>query len=198
MTSITKALAKGTLGTLAIGAMAMATASPALANDRDRGISTGEVIAGAVILGGIAAVIASSKDRDNYNYRGRDRDRNYRDRNYRDRGHRDRNYRDRGYRDDYRRNASRIAVQECVRAAERRASRFSGSRAEVFEIRDIDRERGGFEVKGRIAVRDNRYRGRDYRSDYRRGHRNNGWDEGRFTCDWRGGRVVDIDFKGFR
>lgn len=191
MTSITKALAKGTLGTLAIGAMAMATASPALANDRDRGISTGEVIAGAVILGGIAAVIASSskRDRDRYDYRGRD---------YRGHDYRGRDYRDRGYRDDFRGNSSRVAVEECIRAAERQARRFSGSRAEVFEIRDIDRERGGFEVKGRIAVQDNRYRGRDFRSDYRRGYRNNGWDEGRFTCDWRRGRVVDLDFSGLR
>lgn len=186
MTSITKALAKGTVGTLAIGAMAMATASPALANDRDRGISTGEVIAGAVILGGIAAVIASSskRDRDRYDYRDRD--------------YRDRDYRNRGYRDDFRGNSSRVAVEECIRAAERQARRFRGSRAEVFEIRDIDRERGGFEVKGRIAVQDNRYRGRDFRSDYRRGYRNNGWDEGRFTCDWRRGRVVDLDFRGLR
>ena len=186
MTSITKALAKGTVGTLAAGAMAMATATPADARDRDRGISAGEVIAGAVILGGIAAVIASSKDRDRYDYHDRD-------------------YRDRGYRGDYRHDTSRIAVEECIRAAERQAQRWTGSRAEVYEIRDIDRERGGFEIKGRIAVRDG-YRdrgyrgdyGRHYRSDYRRGHRNDGWDEGRFSCDWRHGRVVDIDYSGIR
>ncbi len=178
MTSIPKALAKGTLGTLAVGAMAMASASPALANDhRDRGISAGEVIAGAVILGGIAAIIASSKKDDRHGY--------------------DRDYRDRGYRDDYRGGASRVAVEECVRAAERQAQRRSGSRAKVYEIRDIDRERNGFEVKGRIAVRDRHY-GRGYRGDYRRGYRNDGWNEGRFTCDWSRGRVVDVDFRGLR
>ena len=40
MKSITKALAKGTLGTVAAGAMAVASASPAVAqdrHDRDRG-----------------------------------------------------------------------------------------------------------------------------------------------------------------
>lgn len=195
MTTITKALAQGTIGTLAAGALAVASASPAHARDRDRGISTGEVIAGAVILGGIAAVIAGSKkrDRDGYHYRDRD----YRDRDYRDRNYRDRRHRDRGHRDDYRHDPSRVAVQECIRAAERQARRWSGSRAEVYEIRDIDRERGGFEIKGRIAVRDGN-RGRGYRGDYRRGYRNNGWDEGRFTCDWRRGRVVDVDFRGLR
>ena len=85
MKSITKALAKGTLGTVAAGAMAMASASPAMADDhryrdRDRdGISAGEVIAGAVILGGLAAILASGNndrydrdDRRNYggDYRG--------------------------------------------------------------------------------------------------------------------------------
>ena len=191
MTSMTKALAKGTLGTFAVGAMAMATASPALADDhRDRGISAGEVIAGAVILGGIAAVIASSKDRDRYDYK---------DRNHRDRGYRN-DYRN-DYRKDYRSGSSRVAVEECIRAAEREARRRSGSRAEVYEIRDIDRERYGFEVKGRIAVRDRHY-GRGYRGDYshdyRRGYRNSGWDEGRFTCDWSRGRVVNVKFGGIR
>jgi len=185
MKTTSKALAKGTIATVAAGAMAMATATPAFAQDRHRdrdrnGISTGEVIAGAVILGGIAAVLASSNNND----------RRYRDRNYRDRHYRDRDY-DRGN------HRAERAVEQCVRAAERQAQRWSGNRAEVYEIRDVDRERGGFEVKGRIAVRDG-YQGRGYRGDYRRNARNNGWDEGRFTCDWRRGQVVDIDFRGIR
>lgn len=195
MTTISKAL----VGTIAAGAMAMAAVGPASAQDRNRdrdrgdGISAGEVIAGAVILGGIAAVIASSNnDRDHYDDRDyRDGDRDYRgdDRDYRG-GNRG------GYVNGYGYNA-RTAVDECVRAAERRASRYSGANAEVYEVYDIDRSRRGFEISGRIAVR-NDYRGRGWGGDYRRGNRNNGWDEGRFTCDWRNGRVSDIDYSGLR
>ena len=186
MTAISKALARGTIATVAAGAMAMAAASPAAAQDRYRhndrnrgGLSTGEVIAGVAVLGGLAAVLASS--------------RNNRDRDYR--------YDDRRGWNDLQRGADR-AINQCVSAAERQARRWSGSRAEVTDIRDIDRNRRGFEVKGRIAVRDDyRYSNRrsryDYR-DYRRNSRNNGWDEGRFECDYRNGRVVDIDFSGIR
>ncbi len=195
MKTMTKALAKGTFATVAAGAMALASTSPAAAQSRhydrdDDGISAGEVIAGAVILGGLAAIIASSDDDDRYDRR----DRRYRDRDYRDRDYR--GYRN-GY-DGYGRHSSRRAIEACVRAAERTAQRWTGSRAEVYEIRDVDRERRGYEIKGRIAVRDHRgYRGGRY-GDYRRGYRNDGWDEGRFECDYRRGRVVDIDFRGIR
>jgi len=204
MKTMTKALAKGTFATVAAGAMALTAASPAAAQDRHRdrhndGISAGEVVAGAVILGGLAAIIASSDNDDRYDrrdrrYRDRDYRGDYRDRNYSN----NRNYRNnRNNRNNYGRNNARNAVEACVRAAERQAQRYTGSRAEVYEIRDVDRERRGFEVKGRIAVRDN-YRSRGNRGDYRRGYRNNGWDEGRFECDFRNGRVVDIDFSGIR
>ena len=178
MTTMTKALAKGTLGAIAAGAVAMASAAPASAQDRYRdrdrgGISAGEVIAGAVVLGGIAAVIASSNKRDRYD---------------------DRYYR--GSHNYNRRGNPRAAVDACVRAAERRAQRYTGGRAEVYEIRDVDRERRGFRVKGRIAVQDTY--GRGYRGNYRRGYNNRDWDEGRFTCDFRRGRVVDIDYRGIR
>ena len=186
MKSITKALAKGTLGTVAAGAMAVASASPAVAQDRydrdrDDGISAGEIIAGAVVLGGLAAILSSGNN-DRYDrYDRRDRRRG-------------------DYRGGY--NNSRTAVEQCVRAAESSAQRYTGSRAEVYEIRDVDRERRGFEVKGRIAVQEYRDQRRGWgnrgRGDYRRGYRNSGWDEGRFTCDIRNGRVVDLDFSGIR
>ena len=83
-----------------------------------------------------------------------------------------------------------------MRAAEQQARRYTGRDAEVYEIRDIDRERYGFEVKGRIAVQDGYYRGR--RDAYRRNYRNSGWDEGKFSCDVRNGRIVDLDFSGIR
>lgn len=199
MKTMTKAIAKGAFATVAAGSMAVA--APAAAqdrhHDRDGGLSAGEVIAGAVILGGLAAVILSDDDdRSDYRYRDRNyRDRDYRDRDYNRRGNR--NYRDRDYRGDrrgYNRGLNaRGAVQRCVEAAERRAQRYSGTRAEVYEVYDVDRERGGFEVKGRIAVRE----GRGY--GYRRGHRNDGWDEGRFECDVRyDGRITDLDFRGIR
>jgi hypothetical protein len=185
MQSIAKALAKATLGTVAAGAMVMGMATPAAAQhhrDRDRdGISAGEVIAGAVVLGGLAAIVASSNnDRHDRDYRYDRRDR--------------RDYRG-SYRGGY--DNGRHAVEQCVREVERYAQRRTGSRAEVYEIRDVDRERRGFEVEGRIAVRDNYRRGWG-RNDYRRGYRNDGWDEGRFNCDIRGGRVVDIDIDGIR
>ena len=184
MKSITKALAKGTLGTVAAGAMVMGMATPAAAQhhrDRDRGgISAGEVIAGAVVLGGLAAILSSGNN---------DRYDRYDRRDYRG-----------SYRGGY--DNGRYAVEQCVREVERYAQRRTGSRAEVYEIRDVDRERRGFEVDGRIAVRDNRGYRNDRRGwgrgDYRRGYRNDGWDEGRFSCDIRNGRVVDIDIDGIR
>src|SRR3546814_2118938 len=62
-----KNVAKGGIATAAIGAMALtgalAGATPAQARDRD-GISTGDVVAGALIIGGIAVLAsAASKDR---------------------------------------------------------------------------------------------------------------------------------------
>lgn len=188
MKTITKAIA----GTLAAGALAAGSVTPAVAQDRHGrdhdGISAGEVIAGAVVIGGLAAILASSsRDRD-YRYR----DNRYRDRDYRydNRGY-NRNYRHNGY--DYRGDGARRAVDMCVRTAEREARRWAGTDADVYQIRDVDRERGGYEVEGRIAVRDGHRRG--FRSYHNRG---DGWDEGRFKCEVRYGRVVDLDFDGIR
>ncbi|HEU4651964.1 MAG TPA: hypothetical protein VFS49_11185, partial [Croceibacterium sp.] len=78
MKSITKAL----VGTVAAGAMAMGSAAPAQAQYRDRyrdrdGIDVGDVIAGALIIGGIAAVAsAAGRNRgydDGYVYEGNGR-----------------------------------------------------------------------------------------------------------------------------
>jgi len=194
MTTITKALAKGTIGAVAAGAMAMASASPAFARDRDNGIDGKDILVGALVLGGIAAVAAAASS-------GNDRyDRRYNDRRYNDRRYDDRRYR--GHDDRYRGDRSRYgvsqgeAVQMCVRAAERTAQRYGGTRAEVYDIRDVDRERRGYEVKGRIAVREGR--GYGYNSRYNSRSYGRGWDEGKFTCDVRRGRVVDIDFSGIR
>lgn len=194
MKTISKALAKGATGAVAAGAMAMVSATPAAASDRHRdrdGISAGEVIAGAVILGGIAAVAASV---------GKDRNRGY----YRD-GYR---YRDRDYRgyNYQRRGNGRRAVERCIRAVENDARRAGYRFADVTEIRDVDRERYGWEVKGRLVVDGSRGYGR-YNARYdrydrydRRGHYDRRYraDSGRFTCDVSRGRVVDIDYRGIR
>ena len=172
MQSISKAL----IGSAAIGAMALASASPAMARDRnDNGIDGGDILAGALVLGGIAAVAAiASNGRDRDDYRRGNRYDGYNGYDNYDR----RDYRGGGYQQD--------AVDTCVRAAENAASRYRYG-ARVTQIRDINRERNGFEVKGRIAVRDG---GRDYRRA--------NWDEGSFKCEIRGNRIRDLDFSGIR
>ena len=180
MKSITKTL----VGTAAAGVLAVGSATPALANDRDRGIAGGDILIGALILGGIAAVAAIADDDDRH-------DRRYRDLDYRHNDRYDRydRYDRRGYGSS--RHNGDAAVNQCIRAVERTAERYGGGRAEVTQVRDVDRERRGWEVKGRLAVQ-------DYRHNGRRHDRNRGWDEGRFTCDIRNGRVVDIDYSGIR
>jgi hypothetical protein len=177
MKTITKAL----VGTVAAGAMALGSATPAMARDRHDGISTGDVIAGALILGGIAAVAsaASSNNYRGYGYNGYN-----------------------GYRYGYNRAGDpRSAVEQCVYAAERNASRYSyGGRAKVTDIRDIDARRDGYKVRGRIAVntRSGDWR-RGWGNDYRGWNsRYNGYDAGSFTCDVRYGQVVDLDYNGIR
>ena len=77
--------------------------------------------------------------------------------------------------------------------------------AKVTDIRDIDRTRYGYRVKGRLTVQDNYNRGnRGYNSRYNRydrGYGNNynrSYDKGKFTCYVERGRVVDINFRGLR
>ncbi len=189
MKTLTKALAKGTIATVAAGAMVMGTATPALAQHRDRddGIDAGDIIAGALIIGGIAAVASAVG-----------RDRGYNDGYVYERGR----YNDRYYNDGYyNAGSSRQAVEQCVQAAERNANRYSyGGRSQVTDIRDIDRKRDGYTVKGRIAVNTrNANWQRGWGNDYR-GWNNNyrGYDAGSFTCKVRYGRVVDLDYSGIR
>ncbi len=194
-----KILSKALVGTVAAGAMAISSATPAFADSRhhDRdGISAGEVIAGALVIGGIAAIAsaASNNDRD-YRY----------DRagyGYGDRGYGSGYGNGYGYRDN-----PRQAVEQCVRAAERQAGRYSYGRADVTDVRQVRETRYGLEVKGRIAVNS---MGRDWRSgdgnygrgwggDYRGWNSNlRGYDSGTFKCRYDRGRVVDIDFSGIR
>ncbi|WP_296681261.1 hypothetical protein [Novosphingobium sp.] len=204
-----KTLSKALVGTIAAGAVAISSATPAMAEtyghrDRD-GISAGDVIAGALVIGGIAAVAsAASRDRGYDGNYDRSYDRNYGsgyDRDYRNGGA----Y---GYDGNYRYGGNpRQAVEQCVAATERTASRYSYGRADVTDIREVRNTRDGYEVKGRIAVnQSNRgwrsgesYYGRGWGGDYR-GWNNNlrGYDSGSFKCKFERGRVVDVDFSGIR
>jgi len=189
---------KTLVGTVAAGAMAVSSAAPAFARDNHRGngIDAGDVIAGALVIGGIAAIAAAASDND-------------RDRDYRYAA--DYRYDRAGY--DY--GASRFgwnnprqAVEQCVTAAERSANRTSwGGRADVTDIRSVRETRYGYEVKGRIAVntmghgwmRGNATYGRGWNGDYRGWNSNlRGYDSGSFTCQVQRGRVADIDYNGIR
>jgi hypothetical protein len=192
-----KFLTKSLLSAGAAAAAAVSLSAPVQARDhRDGdGISAGEVIAGALVIGGLAAILSDN-----------DRDSRYSDRDYRyDRA----GY---GYGDDHRRGGydrghgygygnryggSRAAVNQCINAVERWGSRYS--RTDVTRIHDIDRTRYGYRVSGNIVVKDG-WRGRDrydhgYGRDYDRGYER-GYDKGRFTCYIERGRVVDIDYRG--
>lgn len=193
-----KTMSKALVGTIAAGAMAVSSATPAFAEHRDRdGISAGDVIAGALIIGGIAAVAsAASNNNDRY-----DRDYRYDRAGY---GY-NRGY---GYRNDNAwRGTPRRAIEQCVYAAERNASRYSYGRADVTDIRDIRETRYGYEVRGRIAVNSNGrdwrrgdgYYGRGWNGDYRGWNDNlRGYDSGSFKCRIERGRIVDLDYNGIR
>lgn len=194
-----KTLTKALVGTIAAVAAAVSSAAPVVARDHRGGIDGGDVIAGALVIGGIAAIAAAAGnnnrfDDDSYgrrdNWRGRDDWRDGRNGN--------------GYN---RRGNVRGAIEQCVRRAERTASRYSFGQADVTDVRGIRETRWGYEVRGRIAVNSN---GRDWRrgdrsysrgwnGDYRgwnNSHR--GYDAGSFSCRVEGGRVVDINFRGIR
>lgn len=89
---------------------------------------------------------------------------------------------------------ARVAINACSRAAERSASRHGYGRANVSDIRDVRNTRHGFEVRGRIDVRDG-WRGVD-RNDWRRNDR--GRDSGSFQCRFERGRIVAFDIDGIR
>ena len=169
-------LTRAAIGAATAGAMLIG-ATPAMARDRDRdGIGAGEIIAGAVVLGGLAAILSSG---DNDRYDRYDRNSRYDSRGRYD----DARY---GYGYDYNRYGdSRSAVSQCVNSVERGSRRYG--RTDVTEVTSIDRKREGYRVKGRVVVNDG-YRGR--------WGRGGSYDKGKFTCDIRYGRVQDIRFSG--
>lgn len=180
MATIFATKTKAAIGTL-LATSILASAMPAQAQyrgdyrrDRD-GISAGEVIAGAIVVGGLAAILSSGNDR-------------YRD-GYRSGGYYDRN--DRDY-DWHRYGGSRQAIEQCVYAVERRGGWRDS--VDVRRITDVDRIRGGYRIEGRVAVD---YRGGRY-DRYDRYDRDRGRydDRGSFTCDVRFGRIDDLRVRG--
>jgi hypothetical protein len=139
--------------------------------DRDR-IDAGDIIAGALIIGGLAAIVSAASNND--------------------RGYRSSRY-DNDY-DGYRRDGygSRGAVDQCVRAARGEAGRYG--RARVTDVTRIDRIQGGYEVRGRVVVEERGYRGGDYGYHYDR--YGDGYDKGRFSCVARYGRIDDVRVSG--
>jgi hypothetical protein len=176
-------LARGALAALAAGALTAASASPALAdNHREgRGVSAGEVIAGVAIVGGIAA-LAGAFDRN----RGRDewRGDDWQDANWRGRDQWGGGWQGNGFG-----RGERGLVERCARNAELEARRRGGWRAaQVTEIRNVDRTRDGFRVRGVVEVQGSPgFGGRNF-------------DRGRFNCfvDGRGGGRPFIEFGGIR
>lgn len=223
-----KTISKALVGTVAAGAMAITSASPAYANHRDgNGISAGDVIAGALIIGGIVAVAAATSNNDRDNRYGTYRNYGYGDGRYgdnRDDDDRDDNgrygssgygygnsgygYGNSGYgygnRDGYRGNP-RQAIEQCVRTAEQVAASRYG-RADVTDIREVKDSRYGWQIKGRIAVDTQRgdWRGRGnygngWGGDYRGWNSSmRGYDSGSFKCKVERGRVTDLDIDGIR
>mgnify|MGYP000200348769 CR=1 FL=1 len=185
-----KIIPKALVGAVAAGAMAVVpTAASAQYRDyydRDRGISVGDIIAGAVVIGGIAAVAGAIGRGDDYRYD----DRYYRDGRY-----------------DYYNGNPRSAVERCVNAANRDARSRGYRSAQVTQIRDVDDTRYGWKVKGTLVVDGSRdYYDRDY-GYYDRGYYNNGryndrygyrQDSGSFTCWIDRGRVSRMDYSGIR
>lgn len=107
-------------------------------------IDGGDVVAGILILGGIAAIAgaASNSRRDR-----RDDDRGYRDRDYRSNNDGYDNRRDSERRSQVGTNAMERAISACSDAAERQA----GSDARTSEITAVAKDGNGWRVEGELS-----------------------------------------------
>jgi hypothetical protein len=117
-------------------------------------IDGGDVVAGILILGGIAAIAsAASKNKKDRRYDDRDyrnsRDRDYRQRDYRgdDRGYDNRRSNDRDEQSSRGTGNMDLAINACSNAAEIQA----GDNARVSEIRAVARDGSGWRVEGDLT-----------------------------------------------
>jgi hypothetical protein len=218
-------LTKSVLGAGAAAAALVSVAAPAQARGYERdSINAGDIIAGAIVIGGLAAVLSDSRDNRDRRYEGDYRDGDNSD--YNRGGYDNRGY-DNGYNNGYNNQGNgRAAINQCVAAAEAWGNRYS--RVKVTEIRDIDRTRYGYKITGNLVLKDGwRGNGGGYgqgygrgHDEYRRGNRDNdygrggynryddnrgygnsrgygqGYDKGRFACYVENGRVVDVKYSG--
>jgi len=197
-----KIVSKSPMGAGAAAVAWVISAAPAEAQyryrDRD-GISAGEVIAGAVILGGLAAVLSAGKDaryQDGY----------------------DRGDYNNGYRYNINNGSSRAAIDQCINQLENQPGGYN--RSDVTQVRSIERTRNGYRVMGtlegqnssrgndrydqgeRYGQNSQYYPGSHYVQDDRYDRSGNGnsynrnYEGGQFTCYVERGRVVDIDYNG--
>lgn len=98
------------------------------------------------------------------------------------------------------RDNARSAVAACSRVAERSAYRSGYDRARVLDIRDVRDTRWGYEVRGRLNVRERGgYRDNDWRDNRRGWNSGAGYrDRGSFSCRFERGRVTYLDIDGIR
>ena len=197
-----KIVSNSLLGAGAAAVALVSSAAPAEAQyryrDRD-GISAGEVIAGAVILGGLAAVLSAGKNA-----------------RYQD-GYDPGDYNNR-YSYNINSGSSRAAINQCINQLENQTGGYD--RSNVTQIRSIERTRNGYRVVGTLEGQnssrgndrydqgnrydqDNHYyQGNRYDQDDRYNRSGNGnpynrnYEGGQFTCHVERGRVVDIDYNG--
>lgn len=168
------------------GSIALA-AVPASAQDYDRdeddGIGAEEVIAGAVVIGGLAAILGAFDDDDD-----RYRDDGY----YRDEGYyredRYSNRYDEGYYRSNRAGYARQLIEQCVYAAESEARRYG--QADVTRVDEVQRRGRYTRVEGDIRIEQNYARDRYGRVTYDREV-----DNGNFECFVdRNGRVRSVTY----
>jgi hypothetical protein len=177
---------------LALALISVALSASVHAQDADdEVINAGEIIAGAVIVEGLSGGVEGETDELGGDQESRARGSAVEEGDV---------Y---GKRDGWRggqHGGARRAVQRCIRAVEKRGTRYS--RSEVTRIFRIKRTRKGYRVSGNVVVVDGwrgdpgygRFKDDDDHNDDRSYRR--GYDKGRFICRVRRGKVADIEYRG--
>lgn len=163
-----KTVSKTVTGALGAILLTTAVATPAEAQryrrdyDRGNGIGLGEVVLGTIVVGGVVAAVSALSNGNRY----------------------DRRYGTRGYEYGGYGNDRQSSIEACAYEAEREAGRRFGGSAQVRDIDDVDRSRGGYRVRGLVEVRS------DYR--YGRDGYGRGGERVQFSCSAYNGRVTGL------